>query len=65
MSAEKEFKEINGGAKLKVGSFDQDKEIEFSISEYGYDYNYSVYLSPNQINELVSHLLQCLKDIKE
>jgi hypothetical protein len=68
MSVIKEFKqrnEVSNGLILGVTSFDQDKEIEFCMSGYDYDNVYSVYLSSNQINELISHLAQCLKDINE
>ena len=50
---------------FEIGSFDNDKEIEFCMSK---DYEGAVastWLTPNQVNELINHLAQCLRSIKE
>ncbi len=48
---------------LEIGSFDNDKEIELCITKY--DESVYTFISPNQANELINHLAECLKSINE
>ena len=50
---------------FEIGSFDNDKEIEFCMST---DYEGAVastWLTANQVNELINHLAKCLRSVKE
>jgi hypothetical protein len=49
---------------FEVSSFDSDKEIEFSILRYNHMVG-SMFLNPNEINELITHLTKCLRSINE
>ena len=50
---------------FEIGSFDNDKEIEFCMSK---DYEGTVastWLTANQVNELINHLAKCLRSVNE
>lgn len=49
--------------KLEVLDFDQDGEIEFSMSNS--DTTIHTWLNEDEIKELISHLTKCLKDAGE
>lgn len=50
---------------LKVESFDSDKELELTIVNNSRNSERTIYLSPNQVNSLISHLADQLKSIGE
>lgn len=54
---------LNGAKNLHIGYFDNDKGIEISMVTS--DYEYSTWISPNQVNELITHLADQLKSINE
>lgn len=50
---------------FEIGSFGNDKEIEFCMSK---DYEGAVastWLTTNQVNELINHLAKCLRSVNE
>ena len=53
------------GTEFEIGSFDNDKEIEFCMSKDSEGEVASTWLNANQVNELINHLAQCLKSVKE
>jgi transcriptional/translational regulatory protein YebC/TACO1 len=59
MAQQKIIKFKQGAEELQVGFFDNNNEIEiYKNGEY-------FFLSPNQTNELITHLTQCMHHIKE
>lgn len=50
---------------FEIGSFDNDKEIEFCMSKYYEGAVASTWLTANQVNELINHLAQCLRSVNE
>jgi hypothetical protein len=50
---------------FEIGSFDNDKEVEFCMSTDQEKSVTSTWLTPNQVNELINHLAQCLRSINE
>ena len=48
------------GSELEVFIFDSDTELEMTINSEN-----TIYLSPNQVNDLIIHLADCLKSINE
>jgi len=52
-----------GVTEFTIGVFGEDKEMEFSI-ENDRDSKY-IFLSPNKVNEIVSHLIEQLQIINE
>ena len=53
------------GTEFEIGSFDNDKEIEFCMSKDSEGAVASTWLNANQVNELINHLAKCLKSVKE
>ena len=54
-----------GSVQIHFNVFDNDRELQILVdSEYGTKYIY-VYLTPNQINEVVNHLAKQLQEIGE
>lgn len=49
---------------FEIGSFDSEKEIEFCMSDDNMR-TMAVWMNSNQVNELINHLVKCLKFIKE
>lgn len=54
-----------GKQDLHVEFFDIDKELPISIEDKSADETKTVWLSPNQVNYLISHLADKLKLIRE
>ncbi len=50
---------------FEIGSFDNDKEVEFCMSTDEERSATSIWLTPNQVNELINHLAQCMMAINE
>ena len=50
---------------FEIGSFDQDKEIEFCMWKDFESQSVSIWLSANQVTELITHLAQCLKSAND
>jgi len=53
------------GTEFEIGSFDNDKEIEFCMSKDSEGALVYTWLNANQVNELINHLAQCLRSVKE
>lgn len=51
-----------GATELTICGFDGDKEMEFSIEN---DDTKTIYLSPNNVNEIISHLSERMDSIHE
>ena len=59
------FKLETRGKILNIIPFDKDKEIEVKIYVYDTDSTNYFYITPNQTNELITHLVGYLKEINE
>ena len=50
---------------MEIGTFDKDKEIRISIDDEDYSNMTSTYITVDQVQELIIHLAECLKEINE
>jgi hypothetical protein len=55
----KRFEKTNNGNSIDVSAFDSDKELYLECDKK------FIYLSPNQVNELINHLVEQLQSIGE